>query len=173
MWHRLQRSNRRPDGFRNYLRDARGLSEEDCCLDRAQLLKLTAPEMTVLVGRPGAVLNLPRWKKVRSRRVLPSGRRRWTNDFFVNLLDMNTIWQKSPASDNVLKDEITAGGRSSGPGTRVPISFSAPTLSFGQLPKCTRVVDAKEKFIHDFVCSVGTKVMISIASIWRELLVPK
>ena len=86
------------DGFRNYLRSGQDLSAEELLVDRAQLLTLTAPEMTVLIGGLRALnANFGQTK----HGVFTNRPETLTNDFFVNLLDMNTKWQPSSTSEGV------------------------------------------------------------------------
>jgi catalase-peroxidase len=140
------------DGFRNYICGKQRLSPEEQLVDRAQLLKLTAPEMTVLVG---------------GLRVLKAGQpahgvftsrpETLTNDFFVNLLDMSTQWQPSAGSDGVLEGRDRKTNEVKWTGTRVDLIFG----SHSQLRALTEVyacADSQEKFVIDFVAA-WTKVM--------------
>ena len=95
------------DGFRNYLRSGQPLSAEELLVDRAQLLTLTAPEMTVLVGGMRALnANFGQSK----HGVFTNRPETLTNDFFVNLLDMNTKWQASSTSEGVYEGRDRATG---------------------------------------------------------------
>src|SRR5262249_37884744 len=96
------------DGFRNYLRAGQTLSTEELLLDRAQLLTLSAPEMTALLGGLRA-LNANFWQSKHG--VLTDRPGTLTNDFFVNLLDMKTTWQADPASEGVFEGRDRASGR--------------------------------------------------------------
>ncbi len=97
------------DGFRNYLRKRNGTSPEEMLVDRAQLLKLTAPEMTVLVGGMRALnANFGQAK----HGVFTNRPETLTNDFFVNLLDMNTKWQASSTSEGVYEGRDRSDGQS-------------------------------------------------------------
>ena len=96
------------DGFRNYLRSGQILSAEELLVDRAQLLTLTAPEMTVLVGGMRALnANFGQTK----HGVFTNRPETLTNDFFVNLLDMKTKWEPSSASEGVYEGRDRATGK--------------------------------------------------------------
>src|SRR4029077_10266730 len=110
------------DGFRNYLRSGQPLSAEELLVDRAQLLKLTAPEMTVLVGGMRA-LNANFGQSRHG--VLTTRPETLTNDFFVNLLDMNTTWQASPESEGVYEGRDRVTGEIKWTGTRVDLVFGS------------------------------------------------
>ena len=141
------------DGFRNYLRGNQRLSAEELLVDRAQLLTLTAPEMTVLVGGL-RVLNANAGQSAQG--VLTKQPGRLTNDFFVNLLDMSTQWQPSAGSADVFEGR-DATNAVKWTGTRVDLIFG----SHSQLRALAEVyaqADSKEKFVKDFVAA-WTKVM--------------
>ena len=142
------------DGFRNYLRGEQRLSAEELLVDRAQLLTLTAPEMTVLVGG----LRVLGANAARSAHgVFTKRPETLTNDFFVNLLDMSTQWQPSAGSDGVYEGRDRKTGEVKWTGTRVDLIFG----SHSQLRALAEVYacgDAKEKFVKDFVAA-WTKVM--------------
>jgi catalase-peroxidase len=145
------------DGFRNYLRGKQRLSPDEMLVDKAQLLRLTAPEMTVLVGGLrvlGANAgNSPHGVFTRKPGTL-------TNDFFVNLLDMSTQWQPSNTSNgsgDVYEGRDRKTNQVKWTGTRVDLIFG----SHSQLRALAEVYassDAKEKFVKDFVAA-WTKVM--------------
>ncbi|MGB8770842.1 MAG: peroxidase family protein, partial [Candidatus Korobacteraceae bacterium] len=142
------------DGFRNYLRTRNGISPEELLVDRAQLLKLTAPEMTVLIGGMRA-LNANFGKS--NHGVFTKRPGTLTNDFFVNLLDMNTEWQPSAASEGVFEGRDRKTGEVKWTGTRVDLIFG----SHSQLRAVAEVYacgDSKEAFVKDFV-SAWNKVM--------------
>ncbi|WP_217178141.1 catalase/peroxidase HPI [Streptomyces sp. AC495_CC817] len=139
----------RADGFRNYLRAGEKLSPETLLLDRANLLTLTAPEMTVLVGgmrmldtgfggsRHGAFTDRPE---------------ALTNDFFVNLLDMGTEWKASASDENVFEGRDSATGELKWTATAVDLVFG----SHSQLRAVSEVYaarDAGHKFVRDFVAA--------------------
>jgi catalase-peroxidase len=135
------------DGFRNYLRSGQTLSAEELLVDRAQLLRLTAPEMTVLVGGMRA-LNT----NFSKHGVFTNRPETLTNDFFVNLLDMNTTWQKSATSDGVFEGRDRATGKVRWTGTRVDLLFG----SHSQLRALAEVYasdDSKETFVKDFAAA--------------------
>ncbi len=140
------------DGFRNYV--AKGLEEHaaELLLDKAQLLTLTAPEMTVLVGGMRA-LNTNAGQSTHG--VFTERPETLTNDYFVNLLDMNTVWKKAGAG--VLEGRERSGGKVKWTGTIVDLVFG----SNSQLRALAEVYgssDAQEKFVTDFV-RVWDKVM--------------
>ncbi|MBM4273347.1 MAG: catalase/peroxidase HPI [Deltaproteobacteria bacterium] len=141
------------DGFRNYLKTKYAVTAEELLVDRAQLLTLTAPEMTVLVGGM-RVLNANYGKSPHG--VFTKRPETLTNDFFVNLLDMRTAWQAT-ADENVFEGRDRATGELRWTGTRVDLIFG----SNSQLRAVAEVYaceDSQEKFVHDFV-AVWNKVM--------------
>jgi catalase-peroxidase len=137
------------DGFRNYLRSGQVLSAEEFLVDRAQLLTLTAPEMTVLIGGLRALnANFGHTK----HGVFTSRPETLTNDFFVNLLDMNTKWEPSSASEGVYEGRDRATGKTKWTGTRVDLVFG----SNSQLRAIAEVYgshDSKEAFVKDFAAA--------------------
>jgi catalase-peroxidase len=137
------------DGFRNYLRSGQVLSAEELLVDRAQLLTLTAPEMTVLVGGMRALgANFGKAK----HGVFTSRPETLTNDFFVNLLDMNTKWEPAPASEGVYEGRDRATGKIKWTATRADLVFG----SNSQLRALAEVYasnDAKEAFVKDFAAA--------------------
>jgi catalase-peroxidase len=137
------------DGFRNYQRKGRQRAAEELLVDRAQLLTLTAPEMTVLVGGMRALnANFGQSK----HGVFTSRPETLTNDFFVNLLDMNTKWQDSSTSECVYEGCDRATGQIKWTGTRADLVFG----SNSQLRAIAEVYgsdDSKETFVKDFVAA--------------------
>jgi catalase-peroxidase len=137
------------DGFRNYLRSGDPRRAEDLLVDRAQLLRLTAPEMTVLLGGLRALnANFGQSK----HGVFTNRPETLTNDFFVNLLDMHTKWQASPTSEGVFEGRDRATGEIKWTGTRVDLIFG----SNSQLRAIAEVyasADSKETFVKDFVAA--------------------
>jgi catalase-peroxidase len=137
------------DGFRNYLKHGQERPAEELLVDRAQLLRLTAPEMTVLIGGMRALnANVGQSK----HGVLTERPETLTNDFFVNLLDMNTKWQSSDTSDGVFEGRDRATGKVKWTGTRVDLVFG----SNSQLRAISEVYgcdDAKETFVKDFAAA--------------------
>src|SRR5208283_3056279 len=110
------------DGFRNYLRSGQVFSGEELLLDRAQLLTLTAPEMTALVGGMRALnANFGQTK----HGVFTKRPETLTNDFFVNLLDMNTKWEPSSTSEGVYEGRDRSTGKIKWTGTRVDLVFGS------------------------------------------------
>jgi catalase-peroxidase len=145
------------DGFRNYLRGKQRLSAEELLVDRAQLLKLTAPEMTVLVGGL-RVLGANAGKSTHG--VFTRRPETLTNDFFVNLLDMNTQWQlsnDSNGSGTVYEGRDRKTNELKWTGTRVDLIFGSHSQlrALAEVYACT---DSKEKFVKDFVAA-WSKVM--------------
>ena len=141
------------DGFRNYLSDGLGISAEEMLVDRAQLMTLSAPEMTVLVG---GLRVLGANYRQSNHGVLTNRPETLTNDFFVNLLDMNTEW-KTSATEGVFEGHDRATGAIKGTGTRVDLVFG----SNSQLRAIAEVYasnDAKASFAKDFAAA-WTKVM--------------
>jgi catalase-peroxidase len=142
------------DGFRNYLRGRQRFSAEALLVDRAQLLTLTAPEMTVLVGGL-RVLNANAGQSPQG--VFTKRPETLTNDFFVNLLDMGAQWQASAGSEAVFEGRDRRTNAVKWTGTRVDLIFG----SHAQLRALAEVygsADARQKFVDDFVAA-WTKVM--------------
>jgi catalase-peroxidase len=137
------------DGFRNYLRNGHQMPAEELLVDRAQLLTLTAPEMTVLVGgmrslnanfgqaRHGVFTNRPETL---------------TNDFFVNLLDMNTKWEPSSTSEGVYDGRDRATGKIKWTGTRVDLVFGSNSQlrAIAEVYACD---DSEKAFVKDFAAA--------------------
>jgi catalase-peroxidase len=142
------------DGFRNYLRGKQRLSAEELLVDRAQLLTLTAPEMTVLVGGL-RVLNANTGRSTHG--VFTKRPETLTNDFFVNLLDMSTLWQPSAGSEGVYEGRDRKTNEVKWTGTRVDLIFGAHS-QLRALAEVYACADSKEKFVKDFVAA-WTKVM--------------
>ena len=137
------------DGFRNYLRSGQVLSAEEMLVDRAQLLTLTAPEMTVLIGGMRALnANFGHTK----HGVLTNRPEALTNDFFVNLLDMHTRWEPSPTAEGVYEGRDRATGKTKWTATRVDLVFG----SNSQLRALAEVYasdDSKEEFVRQFAAA--------------------
>jgi len=142
------------DGFRNYLRGEQRLSAEELLVDRAQLLTLTAPEITVLVGGL-RVLGANAGKSTHG--VFTKRPETLTNDFFVNLLDMSTQWQPSAGSEGVYEGRDRKTNKLKWTGTRVDLIFGSHS-QLRALAEVYACADAKEKFVKDFVAA-WTKVM--------------
>jgi catalase-peroxidase len=144
------------DGFRNYLKGKYTVTAEALLVDKAQLLKLTAPELTVLLGGM-RVLNTNFGQTQHG--VFTKRPEALTNDFFVNLLDMGTEWKPVSDANDVFEGRDRATGALKWTGTRVDLIFG----SHSQLRAFSEVygsADAQEKFVHDFV-AVWNKVMNS------------
>jgi len=142
------------DGFRNYLRSGQVLSAEEFLVDRAQLLTLTAPEVTVLIGGM-RVLNANFGQAKHG--VFTKRPDTLTNDFFVNLLDMNTKWEPSSASEGVYEGRDRATGKIKWTGTRVDLLFGS-NCQLRALAEVYASDDSKEAFVKDFA-SAWNKVM--------------
>jgi catalase-peroxidase len=135
------------DGFRNYLKTKFTISAEELLIDKAQLLTLTAPEMTVLVGGM-RVLNTnfdnSRYGVFTKRPGV------LTNDFFVNLLDMNTVWMPTSETAEIFDGHDRKTGALKWTGTRVDLIFGSNS-ELRALAEVYGSADAQEKFVKDFV----------------------
>ncbi len=137
------------DGFRNYLRRGYEGSAAELLVDRANLLTLTAPEMTVLVGGMRALnANFGQSK----HGVFTNRPETLTNDFFVNLLDMNTKWQKSATSEGVLEGRARASGEHKWTGAVVDLVFGSNS-QLRALAEVYACDDSKEAFAKDFAAA--------------------
>ncbi|MGQ9689066.1 MAG: catalase/peroxidase HPI [Desulfobaccales bacterium] len=136
------------DGFRNYLKTKYAVSAEELLIDRAQLLTLTAPEMTVLIGGL-RVLNANYGQSRHG--VFTQRPGTLTTDFFVNLLDMSTVWQGT-ADENVFEGRERATGELKWTGTRVDLIFghNSQLRAVAEVYACA---DSQEKFVHDFIAA--------------------
>ncbi|MEN6376294.1 MAG: catalase/peroxidase HPI [Smithella sp.] len=142
------------DGFRNYLKTKYAVSAEELLVDRAQLLSLTAPEMTVLIGGM-RVLNANFGKSQHG--VFTKRPETLTNDFFVNLLDMSTTWKAAAEDEDVFEGSDRATGELKWTGTRVDLIFGSNS-QLRALAEVYGCEDSQEKFLNDFV-AVWNKVM--------------
>ena len=143
----------RADGFRNYISGKRQfMMPEEALVDRAQLMTLTAPEMTVLVGGL-RVLNAGQ----PAHGVFTNRPETLTNDFFVNLLDMGTQWQPSAGTEGVFEGRDRKTNQVKWTGTRVDLIFGSHS-QLRALAEVYACADSKEKFVKDFVAA-WTKVM--------------
>jgi len=136
------------DGFRNYVRNGRQIPAEELLVDRAQLLTLTAPEMTALVGGMRALnANFGRSKNG----VFTNRPETLTNDFFVNLLDMHTKWQPS-STEGVYEGRDRATGELKWTGTRVDLIFGSNSQlrAIAEVYACN---NSKEAFVKDFAAA--------------------
>jgi catalase-peroxidase len=142
------------DGFRNYLKTEYKISAEEMLIDRAQLLTLTAPEMTVLVG---GLRVLGANTASAAHGVFTKRAGKLTNDFFVNLLDMGTTWKPTSEAGQVFEGHDRVSGATKWTGTRADLVFG----SNSQLRALAEVYACKDSggmFVHDFVAA-WTKVM--------------
>jgi catalase-peroxidase len=142
------------DGFRNYLRGKQLMSPEEALVDRAQLLTLTAPEMTVLVGGL-RVLGANAGRSTHG--AFTKRPETLTSDFFVNLLDMRTQWQQSAGSEGVYEGRDRKTNEVKWTGTRVDLIFGSHS-QLRALAEVYACADSKEKFVQDFAAA-WTKVM--------------
>ncbi len=135
------------DGFRNYQKTQNTVRPEELLVDKAQLLTLTVPEMTVLIGGI-RVLNAN--FKQSQHGVFTKRPEALTNDFFVNLLDMRTEWNASAEEDNVFEGRDRATGELKWTGTRVDLIFGSNS-QLRALAEVYACEDSSEKFLHDFI----------------------
>jgi catalase-peroxidase len=137
------------DGFRNYFRPGETLLLEHGLLDRAYMLTLTAPEMTVLIGGMRALnANVGQTQ----HGVFTDRPETLTNDFFVNLLDMTTEWTTSASAENVYEGRDRTTGEVKRTGTAVDLVFGSNS-QLRALAEVYACADAKEKFVRDFVAA--------------------
>jgi catalase-peroxidase len=136
------------DGFRNYVRGRPRLSAEELLVDRAQLLTLTAPEMTVLVGG----LRVLGTNAGNKHGVFTKRPETLSNDFFVNLLDMGTEWLPAAGAEGVYEGRDRKTGAVKWTGTRVDLIFGSHS-QLRALAEVYACADAKEKFVKDFVAT--------------------
>lgn len=137
------------DGFRNYLKSNNSLSPEELLIDRAQLLTLTAPEMTVLLGGM-RVLNAN--YKNSPYGVFTNRPETLTNDFFVNLLDMDTVWKPTSSDNEVFEGRDRATGELKWKGTRVDLIFGY-NAQLRAIAEVYASQGSEIKFLKDFVCA--------------------
>jgi catalase-peroxidase len=137
------------DGFRNYQKTKYAVSAEELLVDRAQLLTLTAPEMTVLVGGM-RVLNANFGQSQHG--VFTKRPETLTNDFFVNLLDMSTTWKATSEDQDVFESRDRATDELKWTGTRVDLIFGSNS-QLRALAEAYGCDDSQEKFVHDFVAA--------------------
>ncbi|MDY0093260.1 MAG: catalase/peroxidase HPI [Candidatus Vecturithrix sp.] len=142
------------DGFRNYQKAKYAVSAEEMLVDRAQLLTLTAPEMTVLFGGM-RVLNAN--FRQSQHGVFTKRPETLTTDFFVNLLDMSTVWKPTSEDADVFEGRDRATGELKWTGTRVDLIFGSNS-QLRALAEVYGCEDSQEKFLHDFI-AVWNKVM--------------
>ncbi|HLN61632.1 MAG TPA: catalase/peroxidase HPI, partial [Symbiobacteriaceae bacterium] len=142
------------DGFRNYLKAKYSVPAEELLVDRAQLLTLTAPEMTVLIG--GLRVLDANFEQAQLG-VFTKRPGTLTNDFFVNLLDMSTVWKATTEGGDLFEGRDRATGELKWTGTRVDLIFGSNS-QLRALAEVYGCEDSQEKFLHDFV-QAWTKVM--------------
>jgi catalase-peroxidase len=142
------------DGFRNYMKARYTTTAEEMLVDKAQLLTLTPPEMTVLVGGL-RVLNANYDRS--SVGVFTTRPETLTNDFFVNLLTMDTTWQSVSPHDDLFEGRDRTTGAVKWTGTRVDLIFGSNS-ELRALAEVYACADSEQKFLHDFVAA-WTKVM--------------
>lgn len=142
------------DGFRNYLKTKFAVSAEELLIDRAQLLKLTAPEMTVLIGG----LRVLAANYAQSQHGVFTDRpETLSNDFFVNLLDMHTTWKATSEAEDLFEGRDRTTGKLKWTGTRVDLIFGSNS-QLRALAEVYACQDSEQIFVRDFV-AVWTKVM--------------
>ena len=142
------------DGFRNYRKAKVPVATEELLIDKANLLTLTAPELTVLVGGL-RVLNINYDGSAHG--VFTSQKEALSNDFFVNLLDMNTEWKAVSADKEIYEGRDRSSGEVKWTGTRADLVFGANS-ELRAIAEVYASTDGKDKFIKDFVAA-WTKVM--------------
>ncbi len=135
------------DGFRNYIKSHHAASAEAMLVDKAQLMRLTAPEMTALVGGM-RVLNANFDQSAYG--VFTKKAETLSNDFFVNLLDLNTTWKASEASSNVFEGRDRKTGELKWTGSRVDLIFGSNS-ELRAIAEVYGCVDGQAKFVNDFV----------------------
>ncbi len=137
------------DGFRNYLKKKLTISDEEMLVDKAQLLQLTAPEMTVLIGGM-RVLNANFDQSKLG--VFTKTPENLTNDFFVNLLDLTTTWKAKSESDDIFEGHDRKTGELKWTGTRVDLIFGSNS-ELRALAEVYGCEDSQEKFLKDFIAA--------------------
>jgi catalase-peroxidase len=142
------------DGFRNYQKSRYTVSAEEMLVDKAQLLTLTAPEMTVLVGGLRVLKTNFGGTQLGVFTERPEA---LTNDFFVNLLDMSTVWKATSEDGDVFEGRDRATGALKWTGTRVDLIFGSNS-QLRALAEVYGCEDSQEKFLQDFVAA-WSKVM--------------
>jgi catalase-peroxidase len=144
----------RADGFRNYVKAKYSVTAEELLVDKAQLMKLTAPEMTVLVGGMRALnANFNHSQ----HGVFTKNLGALTNDFFVNLLDIDTTWKATTDDQDVFEGRNRASGELKWTGTRADLIFGSNS-ELRALAEVYGTEDSKQKFVRDFV-KAWSKVM--------------
>ena len=142
------------DGFRNYLKGKYAVTAEELLVDRAQLLTLTAPEMTVLLGGMRVLGTNFGGSK---HGVFTNKAETLTNDFFLNMLDMGTVWKPTPDDENIFEGRDRITGELKWTGTRLDLVLGANS-QLRAIAEVYACADSQEKFLRDFV-SAWNKVM--------------
>ncbi len=137
------------DGFRNYLKTKFAVLAEELLVDRAQLLTLTAPEMTALIGGM-RVLNASFGQSQHG--VFTNQPETLTNDFFVNLLDMSTTWRATSEDEDMFEGRDRATGKLKWTATRIDLIFGSNS-QLRALAEVYACEDSQEKFLNDFVAA--------------------
>jgi catalase-peroxidase len=135
------------DGFRNYTSKAYTLSTEELLVDKAQMLQLTAPELTVLIGGMRALD--ANYNEAKTG-VLTKSPGSLTNDFFVNLLDMNTVWTPNSGTTELFEGKDRKSGELKWMASRADLIFGSHS-ELRALAEVYASSDAKDKFVNDFV----------------------
>ena len=143
------------DGFRNYLKKKYAVSTESLLVDKAQLLTLTAPEMTVLVGGLRVLSVVTDYEAKHG--VMTNQIGALTNDFFVNLLDMDIEWKATNEDREIFQGTSRSTGKAKWTGTRADLVFGSNSI-LRAIAEVYASSDGKEKFVRDFV-SAWDKVM--------------
>jgi catalase-peroxidase len=142
------------DGFRNYVKGDHSLSVEEMLIDRANLMNLTAPEMTVLLGGMRSInANFDN----SSNGVFTKTPGKLTNDFFVNILDMNTTWKETSEKEDLFEGRNRKTGKIKWLGTRADLIFGSNS-QLRAIAEVYATEDSKDKFLQDFVAA-WTKIM--------------
>ena len=137
------------DGFRNYVQNGQTRPAEELLVDRAQMLTLTAPEMAVLVGGMRVLKANVGQSELG---VFTDRPETLTNDFFVNLLDMNTEWQKSSKCEHVYEGHDRASGQLKYTGTAVDLVFGSNS-QLRAIAEVYACADSQQSFVRDFVAA--------------------
>jgi catalase-peroxidase len=142
------------DGFRNYIKEHHVSSAEEMLIDKAQLLTLSVPEMTALVG---GMRVLDTNYDGSDHGVFTAKKEALTNDFFVNLLDLNTTWKATDGNSNLFEGRDRSTGEIKGMGTRADLIFGSNS-ELRAIAEVYACADSQEKFVNDFAAA-WTKVM--------------
>jgi catalase-peroxidase len=138
------------DGFRNYLKTKFSVSTEELLVDKAQLLNLSAPELTVLVGGMRAIG--ANWDGSSKHGVFTKRPEQLTNDFFTNLLDMTTVWKATDDTSEVFEGKDRKTGELKWTATRADLVFGSNS-ELRALAEVYASSDANQKFVNDFAAA--------------------